>query len=137
MWRSCGVTHENIFFIYGGFPNERQVLQLIDCGLSSIGTLPFDYAWGACDSSNGLILLCFDINDTKQCRQATTPLGPWSEMTPSTYDHRATQIATSPGIISCKRSGRRFIENLDKRVLNIGKSKTFSETNCHIICKTL
>ena len=95
--QSCGVTYENNFFIYGGDLNTRQVLQVIDCGLSSIGTLLFDHYFGACDSANGLILLCFDENDTKQCRQATTPLGPWSEMTPSTYDHRWTQIATSPG----------------------------------------
>ena len=100
---SCGVTHNNIFFIYGGEQNIRQVLQVIDCGLSSIGTLPFDHEWGACDSANGLILLCFEGNEPKQCRQATTPLGPWSEMTPSTYDHRRTEIATSPGnLIDCR-----------------------------------
>ena len=100
---SCGVTHNNIFFIYGGNQNKRQVLQVIDCGLSLIGTLPFDHSWGACDSSNGLIVLCFDSGDSeysddyKQCRKATQPLGEWSDMTPSTYDHHVTQIATSSG----------------------------------------
>ena len=103
VYHSCGVTHENSLFLYGDNLNKRQVLQVIDCGLSSIGILPFDHYVGACDSANGLILLCFDYNDTKQCRQARTPLGPWSEMMPSTYNHRATQIATSPGnLIDCR-----------------------------------
>ena len=97
---SCGVTHENKLFIYGGTPTvelKRQVLQLAGCGLSSIGTIPFNHEFGACDSSNGLIVLCFEFHDGKQCRKATTPLGVWSVMMPSTYDHRATRIAMSPG----------------------------------------
>ena len=100
VYRACGVTHENNLFIYGGdyySDLQRQVLQVIDCGLTSIGTIPFDHEYGACDSANELIVLCFDYNDSKQCRQSSTPLGPSSEMTPSTYDHRHTQIATSPG----------------------------------------
>ena len=103
VYLSCGVTHENSLFIYGGSANERQVLQVIDCGLNLIGILPFDHIEGACDSANGLILLCFVENESKLCRQAATPLGPWSEMTPSTYDHRWTQIATSPGnLVTCR-----------------------------------
>ena len=97
VFESCGVTHENNHYIYGGDENKRQVLQLIDCSLSLIGTIPFNHEWGACDSSNGIIVLCFDINNYKRCRQATTPLGEWRELTPSTYEHRITHIATSPG----------------------------------------
>ena len=100
---SCGVTHENNFFIYGGEENKRQVLQLNDCSLSNIGSIPFNHELGACDSSNGLIILCFEWYDTKQCRQATQPLGEWSDMALLTYEHRATQIATSPGnLIGCR-----------------------------------
>ena len=105
---SCAVTHANKFFIYGGRYTEkqrRQVLQLVDCGLTSIGTLPFDHYYGACGSQAlsysgahvDLILLCFDNTDVKQCRYATEPLGPWNVMTESTWHHQETSIATTPG----------------------------------------
>ena len=98
VFESCGVTHENNFFIYGGrYENKRQVLQLTDCSLSNIGSIPFDHWYGACDSTNGTIVLCFDVNDNKQCRHATTPLGEWRDMALSTYNHQGTQIAMSPG----------------------------------------
>ena len=97
---SCGVTHENNFFIYGGESNKRQVLQLVDCALTLFGTIPFDHGFGPCGSSNGLIVLCFADYDAKQCRKSLKPLGEWSEMTPSTFDHGSTQIATSPGLVN-------------------------------------
>ena len=97
VFESCGVTHENNHFIFGGEENRRQVLKLIDCSLSNIGSIPFDHRLGACDTSNGIIILCFDYDDNKQCRQATTPLGEWNDMALSTYYHRLTQIATSTG----------------------------------------
>ena len=98
MYLSCGVTHENNFFIYGGESNKRQVLQLVDCALTLLGTIPFNHEHGTCGSSNGLIVLCFADYDAKQCRKSLKPLGEWSEMTPSTFDHGSTQIATSPGV---------------------------------------
>ena len=97
MHKSCGVTHENNVYIYGGNPSKQQILQLVNCDLTSIGTIPFNHETGACDSTNGIIVLCFDRNDDKQCRQATSPLGPWSNMTPSIFSHLNTQIAMSPG----------------------------------------
>ena len=103
---SCAVTHANKFYIYGGRYTEkqrRQVLQLVDCKIDSIGTLPFDHYYGACGSQalshSGahVILLCFDYTDVKQCRYATEPLGPWNVMTESTWHHQSTSIATTPG----------------------------------------
>ena len=85
--------HENNYFVYGGSQNRRQVLQLVNCGLTSIDSLLFDLNRGACDASNGLIVLCFDFSDDKQCRRATSPLGPWDMMTPSTFSHALTSIA--------------------------------------------
>ena len=100
---ACGVTHANNFFIYGGNENKQQILQVTNCSLSPIGTLPFNHTWAACDSTNGFIILCFDENDAKQCRQATTPLGEWSDMALSTYHHKYTQIAASPGkLVNCR-----------------------------------
>lgn len=97
VYQSCGVTHENKFYIYGGDRLTQQVLQVDNCGLTLIGSLSFDHDKGACGSSNGVIVLCFDISDTKKCRKSTSPLGEWSEMTSSTYEHRWTSIALSPG----------------------------------------
>ena len=102
---SCAVTHGNKFYIYGAEIHKRQVIQLVDCGLKSIGTLPFDHYYGACGSQAlsysgahvDLILLCFDYTDVKQCRYATEPLGPWNVMTESTWHHQETSIATTPG----------------------------------------
>ena len=103
VYESCGVTHENKFLIYGGGDNKRQVLQVVDCGLASYGTIQFDHNAGACDSSNGIIVLCFDYYDNKQCRQSTAPLGEWNEMPLSTYAHRETKIAMSSGnLVNCR-----------------------------------
>ena len=98
MQGSCGLTHQNKHFIYGGgISTGKQVLEVTDCGLTSFGSLDFQHRGGACSSSNGVIVLCFDEWGYKQCRQATSPLGPWSDMTLSTFSHMDTQIAMSPG----------------------------------------
>ena len=94
---SCGVTFQNKHFIFGGNLNKRQVLQVKYCGLTTIGSTPFDHFEGACGSTDALIILCFDTFDAKRCRQATLPTGPWTQMALSTYDHRWTSIASSPG----------------------------------------
>ena len=66
VFASCGVTHENNYFIYGGDGGKdasdavrRQVLKLDNCGLTNLKPLTFDYNRGACGSSNGVIYLCF------------------------------------------------------------------------------
>lgn len=98
MYRSCALTHENNYYIFGGNSNRRQTLKLINCGLTLVGALEFNFSYGACSSTNGIIVLCFDQYDSKQCRQATSPFGPWSIITPSTFDHRYTSsLASSPG----------------------------------------
>ena len=94
---SCGVTWKNRHFIFGGYENKRQVLEVQDCGLTYIGSTPFDFRYGACGSSGGVIVLCFDYYDYKQCRQASSPSGPWTEMPLSANAHRLTSIAPSPG----------------------------------------
>ena len=103
VYTSCGVTHENNYFIFGGGGNVmRQVLKLDNCGLTNLKPLPFNYIRGACGSSNGAIYLCFPdgYQNAKLGRRATSPLGPWSAMEPSTYDHRYTAIAASQGEVT-------------------------------------
>ena len=95
---SCGVTHKNVHYIFGGKKNKRQVLQLDECKIKPGNTvLGFDHENGGCSTSNGVIYLCFDLNYSKRCRKAESPEKEWSELTLSTFDHRLTSIATSTG----------------------------------------
>ena len=98
VYESCGVTHENKQYIFGGNKNTRQILQLSDCGMTDIGTLEFDFKQGACGSTpNDMILLCFTKVTVRQCQQASSPLGVWKRQRESTYEHRRTAIAPSEG----------------------------------------
>ena len=99
---SCGVMFQNKHFLFGGETNKRLVLKIKNCGLSNIGSTPFDHRAGACSSTDEAVILCFNVenkdnNDYKRCRQASSPNGPWTQLALSTYDHRYTSIATSPG----------------------------------------
>ena len=75
------------------------------CGLVKLGSTPFEHRSGSCGSNNDAIVLCFNAYtsgeyngyDYKHCRQATSPSGPWSDLELSTYEHRLTSIAASPG----------------------------------------
>ena len=102
VYGSCAVTHENRQYIFGGADfdhgkaNNQQVLMLIDCRLNAIAELRFNHVYGACGSSNGIIVLCFDSSSSKLCREAVTPVGPWSKKD-SIYKHRYTSIALSNG----------------------------------------
>ena len=98
--RSGGVTFQNKQYIFGGRFNSQQILRLDDCGLVSIGLTPFVHYYGASGSTDAMIILCFNVattGDSYRCRQASSPIGPWSEMTMSMYEHQLTSIATSPG----------------------------------------
>ena len=96
---SCAVTHKNIQYIFGGKRNKRQVLQLaFECKLKSSNiVLGFNHENGGCSTTNGVIVLCFDLNDPKSCRQTESPDKEWIELTKSQFEHRLTSIATSTG----------------------------------------
>merc|ERR1711935_1059920 len=97
VFASCGVTFQNKYFIFGGLDNKRQILQINDCSLTSVGLTPFEHFFGACGSTDTMVILCFndDKSDNKRCRQTSSPTGPWTQMALSTYDHRETSIASS------------------------------------------
>ena len=103
VYASCGVTFQNKHYIFGGFANKRQIRQVSDCGLISMGTLDFDHYLGACGSTGGAVVLCFNYlytSEHNRCRQASSPTGPWSEMVSSFQTHKQTAIATSPGLLA-------------------------------------
>ena len=93
---SCSVTWRNQFYVFGGSENKRQISQLTGCKLSLIGTLAFDHNYADCSiAGEDIIYLCFDYNDSKKCRSAADPLGNFSEIPLSTFEHRETRIASS------------------------------------------
>ena len=96
VYYSCAVTHANNHYIFGGFEKKRQVLQVANCGLVTIGVTPFEVASNsACGAMGNLIIVCF--NTHRLCRFAPSPLGQWSEMPLSNFIHKSTSIGTSTG----------------------------------------
>ena len=98
MYYSCGVAHENTHYLFGGFRETRQILQLtLNCGLDLIGEMPFEtMSTGACGTLGSDIVLCFDEN--RLCRYAPTPTGSeWKNMSLSTHEHKSVSIAASSG----------------------------------------
>ena len=54
---SCMVIHQNRPIIYGGDASTAtQILEVADCGLSSIGTLPFNLNSGLCGGTKSKVI---------------------------------------------------------------------------------
>ena len=93
------MTWHNSFYIFGGSSDKRQISQVIGTKLTSIGSLSFDHFEASCDvMGKDKIFLCFnyfDRNDYKRCRMALSPLGSFTEIRQSTYEHSDANIAAS------------------------------------------
>ena len=99
-FRSCGMTWQNQFYIFGGLNEKTQISQIINCELTSIGNLPFSFNYGACTNvADRKIYLCFHWNDYRQCYEATEPTGGFEAVKKSINDHKWTRIASSDGMI--------------------------------------
>ena len=97
VYKSCSVTYRNRFHIFGGDSEKRQISEVTKCELKRIGTLDFDHEYGACSNvDDQKIYLCFDEKDKKECRSAVDPLGVFTEVERSSYDHRKIRTAASP-----------------------------------------
>ena len=94
---SCGITFNGRFFIYGGWnPYQRQIAKVNGCSLETIGSLEFDLFAGGCTNANNQILLCFDYwGDHKTCYSSMNPMGPFTTIDKSIYEHTYTRIASS------------------------------------------
>lgn len=97
---SCSITWHGELFIFGGLVlgEMRQISKLNGCSLDRVGSLPFDYYYGACgviDDED--IYLCFDYYHTKTCKKASEPLGAFDETNTSINDHSNTRMGGSPG----------------------------------------
>ena len=80
VYRSCSLTWENNFYIYGGYKNRRQISQVIGNKLFIVGELDFYFSFGSCDVMGRDIFLCFSENEMKRCRRARSPLKNFSRV---------------------------------------------------------
>ena len=61
-------------------------------------TLDFDFKYGGCTVLNQItIVLCFDLDEDDVCRQSNNPLGSFTKLPNSNYDHQGTRIASFDG----------------------------------------
>lgn len=99
VYLSCSLSWRNQFFVFGGYNQKRQISQLVGCELSRVGTLDFDHYRGGCTNvADDQLYLCFnavDSNDYKKCRVASNPMGNFTEVSKSAFEHAYTRIASS------------------------------------------
>jgi len=97
-YASCSVTFRNKMTIFGGhhyLPFVRQISEVDNCGLKLVGTLPGDFAFGACNVFNiqsdaEHVLLCFGLDNYKACwRYDGNTL---AKEKSSTFDHWVTSL---------------------------------------------
>ena len=94
---SCSLQWRNQYYVFGGDDRERQVSIVNNCGLERKGTLSFDFYGGACTVLNTqTIVLCFG-DEMDLCRHADNPLGSFTKLKKSRYDHRYTKIVSYDG----------------------------------------
>ena len=99
----CSVVWHGQPYIFGGAQETTQISTVKGCKLERIDTLPFEHIEGACGMVNETsIYLCFnagDRDDFSQCRVGPSPTGSFSKIEKSSFDHRATRLGASPGIL--------------------------------------
>ena len=102
---SCFITFQNEFFIIGGWKpddgqsNSRQIAKVDRCRVRNIGKLAFDFSYGSCASmKNSKLYLCFHNEEGNVCRKSNSPMGKFTKIAQSIFDHTYTGIAASEGM---------------------------------------
>ena len=99
---SCSIVWQGKMFVFGGYNYRRQISVVDQCRLKKKGVLPFDMITGACaQNENREVFICFqnyrDSSTWKSCRRSSGPLGNFSKLPNSKYDHRDARIAVTSG----------------------------------------
>ena len=59
VYRSCSISWQNQFFVFGGGNQTQQISKLVGCELSRVGTLDFGHSYGGCANvANNQVYLC-------------------------------------------------------------------------------
>ena len=95
---SCSIIWNNDLYVYGGKRKKTQISKVTKCRLEKVGTLAFAHSNGDClNVADEQIYLCFDYWTKKTCRMGSSPMGHFTAITDSNYDHQMTRIATDGG----------------------------------------
>ena len=102
---SCLLRWQNKYYIFGSdnayksFNGLRHQVSIVNGNkLERKGTLAFPFGSGTCTVLNQqTIVLCFHWDDPKACRQSKNPLGSFTKLPDSKYEHRSTRIASFDG----------------------------------------
>ena len=98
VWYSCSLQWQNNYYVFGGEAERRQVSVVNGNRLERKGTLDFDFNGGGCTVLNQLtVVLCFDWDAFKTCRQSKNPLGSFTKLPNTNHHHGYTSIASFDG----------------------------------------
>ena len=99
VYLSCSLQWQNLFYVFGGFDEKRQVSMVNGNRLERKGTLDFEFVEGGCTVLNQrTFVLCFgEPLNRDVCRQSNNPLGSFTKLPNSNYDHWRTRIASFDG----------------------------------------
>ena len=102
VYQSCSLQWQNHFYVFGGYNTKenlrRQVSMVKSNRMERKATLDFDLRLGACAILNQLtIVLCFDYDEPNMCRQSNNPLGSFTKLPNSIFDHEWTSVASFDG----------------------------------------
>ena len=95
---SCSLQWQNRLHVFGGWNKKQQVSIVNGHRLERKGTLNFNFKYGGCTVLNqSIIVLCFDDDEKKVCRQSYNPLESFTKLPKSHYNHAFTRIASYNG----------------------------------------
>ena len=100
VYHSCSLIWNNRMYIYGGADNKRKISKLNQYMLQIVGSLPFEFYFGACTNmADRKLYLCFsfsqDETTKKQCYWSANPLDDFESVSLASYVHGQTKISSS------------------------------------------
>ena len=91
VYMTCMLFYNNEAWFFGGNHLSTQISKISGCKLERVGSLAFYFTDGVCTMFRNELFLCFDqSSDGEQmnlCRNADSPLGTFTKITHSHYNH--------------------------------------------------
>ena len=98
VYYSCSLKWRNQHYVFGGEKEQKQVSMVNGNRLELKGELGFDFDYGGCTVLNQqTIVLCFSDGEEDVCRQSKNPLGSFTELPNSNFEHTWIRIASFDG----------------------------------------